>query len=99
MQLTDFVCDVCHTGRGGRHVLVLTRFGTVYSCGDNTEGALGTGDMISRSSLELILWQKQQQQASGSGGNSGSGGLSTTCRITSISAGSGSIGSHSLVHG
>lgn len=31
-----------------RHTLLLTYFGSLYSCGDNAEGALGHGDMFSR---------------------------------------------------
>jgi alpha-tubulin suppressor-like RCC1 family protein len=31
-----------------RHTLVLSFLGTVYACGENTEGALGTGDVLSR---------------------------------------------------
>jgi hypothetical protein len=31
-----------------RHTLLLTHFGSIYSCGDNTEGALGLGDTITR---------------------------------------------------
>jgi hypothetical protein len=31
-----------------RHTMVLTQFGSLYSCGENTEGALGHGDFISR---------------------------------------------------
>ena len=30
------------------HTLLLTHFGSLYTCGENTEGALGMGDMISR---------------------------------------------------
>ena len=37
-----------------RHTLVLTTLGLVYSCGENTEGALGSGDVISRHQLEVI---------------------------------------------
>lgn len=39
-----------------RHMLLLTYNGSVYSCGDNTEGALGLGDSFNRSALTLILW-------------------------------------------
>lgn len=30
------------------HTLLLTAMGTVYACGNNAEGALGTGDLVSR---------------------------------------------------
>jgi hypothetical protein len=31
-----------------RHTLLLTRLGSIYSCGDNSEGALGLGDLMPR---------------------------------------------------
>jgi hypothetical protein len=31
-----------------RHTILLTQYGTIFSCGENTEGALGVGDFISR---------------------------------------------------
>ena len=31
-----------------RHTLLLTHFGSIYSCGENSEGALGLGDLLSR---------------------------------------------------
>lgn len=37
-----------------RHSLLLTTMGFVYSSGENSEGALGTGDMVSRTSFTLI---------------------------------------------
>lgn len=37
-----------------RHTLVLTSLGLVYSCGDNTEGALGSGDVNSRHYLQVL---------------------------------------------
>lgn len=39
-----------------RHVIVLTHNGSLYTCGDNTEGALGLGDTFSRHKLTLLLW-------------------------------------------
>ena len=31
-----------------RHSLLLTHFGTLYGCGDNADGALGCGDLVTR---------------------------------------------------
>jgi hypothetical protein len=39
-----------------RHMIVLTHNGSLYSCGDNTEGALGMGDTFTRRKLTLVLW-------------------------------------------
>jgi len=38
-----------------RHTLLLTAMGFVYGCGENSEGALGTGDLISRSNFTMLL--------------------------------------------
>jgi alpha-tubulin suppressor-like RCC1 family protein len=37
-----------------RHTLLLTTLGLVYACGDNTEGALGSGDTDSRHHLQVL---------------------------------------------
>ena len=37
-----------------RHTLILSFLGNVYSCGENSEGALGHGDNFTRSTFTLI---------------------------------------------
>lgn len=37
-----------------RHILLLTRLGHVFALGENSEGALGLGDTISRASFEML---------------------------------------------
>jgi hypothetical protein len=49
-----------------RHVIVLTHNGSLYSCGDNTEGALGLGDTFSRQRLTLLLWPIDQSTTAAS---------------------------------
>jgi alpha-tubulin suppressor-like RCC1 family protein len=48
-----------------RHTLVLTHLGLVYSCGDNTEGALGSGDVVPRHQLLVVSewWTVPKQPA------------------------------------
>eukprot|EP01038_Epipyxis_sp_PR26KG_P006372 gene6372-8776_t len=61
-----------------RHTLLLTHFGSIYGCGENSEGALGLKDFINRSTFELIDWRVDFP------------------KISKITVGSGSIGSHSM---
>ena len=39
-----------------RHTLIVTKFGNIYGVGENSEGALGLGDTISRKQFTLIQW-------------------------------------------
>ena len=89
-----------------RHVLVLSTIGLVYSCGDNTEGALGVGDVASRSALQMITqWFAVSTSAEAierpsTGGASSAQvdlvPLANPPSIVQISAGAGIIGSHSV---
>ena len=87
-----------------RHTLVLTTLGLVYACGDNTEGALGSGDVNSRSKLQLLAkWfhaavlSETDPSLSGDSFNSKPIILSEAPPvIVQISAGAGIIGSHSM---
>jgi hypothetical protein len=45
-----------------RHMIVLTHNGSLYSCGDNTEGALGLGDTFTRRKLTLVLWPIEKKK-------------------------------------
>jgi alpha-tubulin suppressor-like RCC1 family protein len=39
-----------------RHTLVCSSVGSLYSCGDNSDGALGHGDVEAGRSLKLVAW-------------------------------------------
>ena len=39
-----------------RHTLIVTKLGNIYAVGENSEGALGLGDTISRKQFTLIQW-------------------------------------------
>lgn len=91
-----------------RHTLVLTTLGLVYSCGDNTEGALGSGDVTSRHNMQVLSqWyvvdtSKQNDQA-GLTSSRPSADDRTDLKlaenppvIIKIAAGAGIIGSHSM---
>ena len=94
-----------------RHMLLLTYNGSVYSCGDNTEGALGLGDNFNRTALTLILWPTDADGSS-SGPAPGNplaqereqegdttvqdSGSAPYKKIVYIAAGSAAIGSHSM---
>jgi hypothetical protein len=47
-----------------RHVIILTHNGSLYSCGDNTEGALGLGDTFSRQRFTLVVWPADKNPTS-----------------------------------
>lgn len=68
-----------------RHTLILSVFGNIYSCGENSEGALGLGDTISRMSLTLLTWPIDPLKPS-----------DPPPKIVKVAAGTGPIGSHSM---
>jgi len=68
------------------HTLLLTCMGSLFACGDNTEGALGTGDFAARSIMTPVDWFNSM-------GNAGAGAGRGAVKIA---AGSSSIGSHSM---
>jgi alpha-tubulin suppressor-like RCC1 family protein len=87
-----------------RHTLVLTSLGLVYSCGDNTEGALGSGDVNSRHHLHVL---SQWYTVPSTSTTSNEAEATTTTRsepklaenppvIIKIAAAAGIIGSHSV---
>jgi alpha-tubulin suppressor-like RCC1 family protein len=67
-----------------RHTLLLTQFGSLYACGDNSEGALGLGDLLPRRSFALVDFPA----ADGLSGTRG--------KLTQIAAGCGALGAHSM---
>ncbi|CAE7775296.1 RPGR, partial [Symbiodinium microadriaticum] len=87
-------------------MLLLTYNGSVYSCGDNTEGALGLGDSFNRTSLTLILWPIDAQDSGvvtspsnplrEDGEAEGTSPSSAYKKIVYVAAGSSAIGSHSM---
>jgi hypothetical protein len=94
------------------HMMVLTYNGSVYSCGDNTEGALGLGDTKNRQSLDLVLWPSsdaapgaeeeegvEEEEEEGVGGGAAAVRASDDAQqrhVVCISAGAAAIGSHSM---
>lgn len=66
-----------------RHTLILSNMGILYSCGENSEGALGHGDTQSRSYFAPVFWPETESG-------------SRPPIIQRVSAGSASIGSHSM---
>jgi len=67
-----------------RHTVILTMLGNLFSCGENTEGALGLNDVISRSAFTLIPW------------NPSPASDGSEARVVKVATGSGPIGSHTL---
>lgn len=68
-----------------RHTLLLTALGNVYCCGENSEGALGLGDLRFRAHICLLPWPIDPDAPS-----------APPPKIVKIAAGSASIGSHSM---
>ena len=68
-----------------RHTLLLTAVGNIFVCGENSEGALGTGDLRRRTNVVLLSWPADPHAPS-----------APPPRISKVAAGSGSIGSHSM---
>ena len=66
-----------------RHTILLSCLGNMYLCGENSEGALGMGDLRNRNTATLLQWPVSSE-------------LDSPPRIVKVAAGSGSIGSHSM---
>ena len=80
-----------------RHTLVLTTLGLVYSCGDNTEGALGSGDVESRPQLQVLSqWYSSVTPTTTDGAQAEPKLAENPPVIVKIAAAAGIIGSHSL---
>lgn len=75
---------------GPRHTLILTTNGFIFSVGDNSEGALGVGDIYSRSNFCPVLMNSHHQLAKNDSKDNSS------FVFTKISAGGGELGSHSM---
>jgi alpha-tubulin suppressor-like RCC1 family protein len=78
------------------HMLVLTYNGSVYSCGDNTEGALGLGDTKNRQSLDLVLWPTLARENLDEEDADAKAKVDKQRNVVCISAGAAAIGSHSM---
>ena len=78
------------------HMLVLTYNGSVYGCGDNTEGALGLGDTKNRLSLDLVLWPIHDDEIDLDLENFGKERVDNQRHVVCIGAGAAAIGSHSM---
>ena len=77
-------------------MLVLTYNGSVYSCGDNTEGALGLGDTKNRQSLDLVLWPTLARENLDEEDADAKAKVDKQRNVVCISAGAAAIGSHSM---
>lgn len=64
-----------------RHTLLLTATGSLFACGENSEGALGLGDLFSRSRFEAVEAFSAEGQP---------------IKLVQVAAGSTSLGSHSM---
>lgn len=78
-----------------RHTLVLSCLGNLYVCGENSEGALGLGDMRSRNVLTLLQWPMGGSNKTDSSAG-GASILDAPPKIAKVAAGCGPIGSHSM---
>ena len=88
-----------------KHTLLLSFHGSLFSCGENSEGALGLGDLYSRPGFTRITFAAGQSRVAADDEDfllspepaSTSSGAATTkaARIVKIAAGSSAIGSHS----
>lgn len=72
-----------------RHSILLTRFGNMYACGDNTDGALGLGDLVTRHTFTLIDWTIGDN-------NKAAANNATIPKVTHVAVGCGVIGTHSV---
>jgi alpha-tubulin suppressor-like RCC1 family protein len=81
---------------GPRHSLILTSTGLIYSSGNNSEGALGSGDLLSRAAFTPVNWHRLNQDDTAADKSSLSTTASKTPYIVKIAAGGGLIGSHSM---
>ena len=64
-----------------RHTILLTHLGNMYSCGENSEGALGVGDFIPRTTFTAVSVEELE---------------GSDIAFAYVAAGSGGIGSHSV---
>lgn len=71
-----------------RHTLILSYIGNIYSCGENTEGALGVGDTYTRTSFTLVSFPQVD--------DGGADDDAVGPKFVKVAAGSGVIGSHSM---
>ncbi len=67
------------------HTILLSKIGNMYACGENSEGALGLGDVVSRIEFTLIPFIHPINSND-----------VEPPKIIKVAAGSGSIGSHSM---
>jgi alpha-tubulin suppressor-like RCC1 family protein len=75
-----------------KHTLVLSFLGTMFSSGENSEGALGVGDVKSRMNLTRIVMPISTDSNDISRNNE------SDKRVVKVAAGSGSIGTHMYIH-
>ena len=66
-----------------RHVLLLSGLGNIYASGENSEGALGLGDTVSRAAFSLLPFAPEP---------SATGAV----KVVKVAAGCGALGSHSF---
>ena len=92
-----------------RHSVILTDMGNLFSCGENSEGALGLGDTVSRCAFTLIPLPKVLVPSARVTPGEGEGDAGSTTdetasfktasrppRFVKVAAGASEIGSHTV---
>jgi len=94
--LTRCCCRTCaccceqvrRIATSARHTLVCSSVGSLYSCGDNSDGALGHGDVDACRSLKLVAWFADVSLH-------GVKGVEGAVEVVEVGAGADLFGSHS----
>lgn len=71
---------ITHIACAAAHILFVTSFGNLFSCGDNAEGALGHGDRINKPEpTPVLLFEEEQIRIVAATAGSGLVGAHSAC--------------------